>query len=85
MCHNDVRELLNYYDENDKYYIGLDNNISQYIQYRCSYINQNIIVFSTALLLNFNPNDEKIRDKIIKIVSFLFEYREEVISDSYKH
>lgn len=85
ICHNDVRELLKYYDESDKYYIGLDNNISKYIQYRCSYINQNIIVFSMTLLLNFNTKDVKIRDKAEKIVSFLLRYWEEVISDSYKH
>lgn len=84
LCHNNVKEWLGYYNEGNKFRITLDDSISPYIAYRCSYLNQNIIVFSMALLVHFEKDDDVIRKKAEDIVSFLLSYWEEIIKDSYK-
>ncbi len=80
-CHNDIYEWMTYFDEGKKYNISLQNNHSKYFSYRLSYISQNIIVYTLALMCCYSDTQNK---SVINIVSILLEYWQTIIDDSYK-
>lgn len=80
-CHNDIYEWIRYFNEGNKYSISLQNSQSKYFTYRLSYISQNIIVFSMALIACYNVTETKYT---LDIHSIFIEYWQAIIEDSYK-
>ena len=80
-CHNDIYEWITYFDEGHKYNISLLNSHSKYFSYRLSYISQNILVFTMALMSCYSDTHN---ESINNILSLLLEYWQAIIDDSYK-
>lgn len=80
-CHNDIYEWITYFDEEKKYNIALQDNHSKYFSYRLSYISQNIIVYTMALISCYSDTQNQ---SATNIVSILLEYWQTIIDDSYK-
>lgn len=71
MGHNDLREWILNYDEGDKVRIDLSDNISPNCLAYCSFLNQNLLIFSAALFLHFLLPESVDRSQIEDMVSFL--------------